>query len=45
MMNENIISLNVPNIVTIGIIIAIWGVIFVVTSQVVRKVQANASGS
>lgn len=43
-MNDNIISLNVPNIVTIGIIIVIWTAIFVVVSQGFRKVQAKQNG-
>lgn len=43
-MNENILSLNVPNIVTVGLILAIWSVIFVLASQGFRKAAASGNG-
>lgn len=45
MNTENLIGVNVPNMFTVGIFLLGWAAIFLVVSQVVRRVQAQSGAS
>lgn len=45
MNTENLISVNVPNMFTVGVFLLGWAAIFLVVSQIVRRAQAAQGAS
>lgn len=43
-MNDNIINLNVANFLSVGLMLVVWALVFVIAAQVYRRAGANEGG-